>query len=717
MDVGPPLPAQQRGGLPTALLIFIMIWFIAGSDINQMTTTQYYDAVETAKHVQGNYSAWLSGNESDFKQDVVPPSVDSLVQVILPSAAPIVDVAHSSYWRNTTGFWNGTAQFYNLSSPAESLPQTWAPFAKHFASEVNQTEAQDHLGKWHWDKIQTTSFRINDVKAVGFDDLQIVSGHLDLEQSADILKFQFDGVHIPSIGAIYALLNPNGYSPDIRQLSGLVPTNWSNATAHAVDKQLRDHLAKLKQDFLLGSGTDSDGDSANMSDNTETTCSFSFYANIAPSSIGIDLMAEVEAELRTPTGISTAFAPELRMDGVMISQKCAVMVQLKNVKGIRADQFWRRVSSYAGFATLLYLGMLVLLVRQMESTRTPAGISSVSRWPFVFQSIMDSFSFTSHSMFGVLTQNKASMTMLVPGFLACILALMFEVRFTSLIHRIQAPEDALAITPPPPPPTTATPTGTVSAQPATSPPTSPLVRLRRILNAMTDPDTKFWIILLFLFIFILQMTLSTSFLLVTVTLLHSLWVPQIIRNVKRGTRKALSKRYVVGTSFLRALLMLYIFAYPDNIVFIEANSAVYLLIAWLAFQVLVLIGQEYLGASFFIPKGWVKEPNVYVYHPILPLPDPEAPEQSLGDCSICMEPILIDGGLGGGSEKDHQETASSMFGGAVAGAGSGSSLLGRGMRRHYAFTPCSHIMHTACLEQWMRVKSVCPSCRTPLPPL
>ncbi|KAG8854026.1 hypothetical protein FRB96_007889 [Tulasnella sp. 330] len=643
-------------------------------------------------------------------KDVVPRSVDALVRIILPFPAPIMDGARSSYWRNITGFWNGTAQFCNLSStPTETLPKIWAPLAEQLAAEVNQTEARDHLGTWRWDKIQTTSFRINDVKATGFDDLQTVSGHLDLEQATDILKFQFDGVHIPSIGAVYALMNPNGYSPDVRQLSGLVPEGWRNATAHAVDKQLRDHVAKLSQDLFFGGGIESNSEVANTDDSTDPTCTFSLYANIASSAIDTDAMAEVEAELRTPTGMSTAIAPRLRMDGVMISHRCAAMVRLNDITGLRADQFWRRVSSYAGFASLLYLGMLTLLVRQMESTRTPAGISGVSRWPFVFQSIMDSFSATSHAMFGVLTQNRASMSMLAPGFLACILALMFEVRFTSLIHRIQAPEDALALTPPPTPPTPATAAGGTVSPTGTTPSattrTPRFLGLQRLLNSMTDPDTKFWIILLFLFIFILQMTLSASFLLVTVTLLHSLWVPQIVRNVKRGTRKALDKRYVVGTN---------IFAYPENIVFIEANRAVYLLLAWLAFQVLVLIGQEYFGASFFIPKGWVKEPDIYDYHPILPLPDPEAPEQSLGDCSICMEPILIDGGLGvPTSEKDHG--SSSMFG--SAGGGTRTSLLGRGMRRHYAFTPCSHIMHTTCLEKWMRVKSVCPSCRTPLPPL
>lgn len=52
-------------------------------------------------------------------------------------------------------------------------------------------------------------------------------------------------------------------------------------------------------------------------------------------------------------------------------------------------------TSDAGLASLVYLGLLVLLVRQMETTRTPAGISPISRWSFIFQALMDSFAFTS----------------------------------------------------------------------------------------------------------------------------------------------------------------------------------------------------------------------------------------------------------------------------------------------------------------------------------
>lgn len=39
------------------------------------------------------------------------------------------------------------------------------------------------------------------------------------------------------------------------------------------------------------------------------------------------------------------------------------------------------------------------------------------------------------------------------------------------------------------------------------------------------------------------------------------------------------------------------------------------------------------------------------------------------------------------------------------------------VRRARATTPCRHVVHTECLEQWISVKAACPVCRQSLPPL
>lgn len=108
-------------------------------------------------------------------QDAVPPPVESLVRTLLPPMVPVDDPLRSSHWQNVTGFWNGSATFYNLSAPPSSLPSLWAPLAEEIAQSINQTEAREDLGAWSWDGIETTSFRINDVVALGFDEIQSVS--------------------------------------------------------------------------------------------------------------------------------------------------------------------------------------------------------------------------------------------------------------------------------------------------------------------------------------------------------------------------------------------------------------------------------------------------------------------------------------------------------------------------------------------------------------
>lgn len=49
----------------------------------------------------------------------------------------------------------------------------------------------------------------------------------------------------------------------------------------------------------------------------------------------------------------------------------------------------------AGYAFVLYLGLLVLLMRQMESPsgRTPSGVSRISRWTMIIQAVADGISF------------------------------------------------------------------------------------------------------------------------------------------------------------------------------------------------------------------------------------------------------------------------------------------------------------------------------------
>lgn len=80
--------------------------------------------------------------------------------------------------------------------------------------------------------------------------------------------------------------------------------------------------------------------------------------------------------------------------------------------------------------------------------------------------------------------------------------------------------------------------------------------------------------------------------------------------------------------------------------------------------------------------------ETYNYHPLIPLPDPEAPEQSLGDCAICMDAILVDPAL--------RQRPDEKGDGLARRTG---SLFVQSARKSYSLAPCHHLFHTACLER------------------
>lgn len=74
--------------------------------------------------------------------------------------------------------------------------------------------------------------------------------------------------------------------------------------------------------------------------------------------------------------------------------------------------------------------------------------------------------------------------------------------------------------------------------------------------------------------------------------------------------------------------------------------------------------------------------DVYNYHPPMPLPDPEAPEQTLGDCSICMEVIEVDSSLK--QNPDEKSEARGL-------ARHTTSLWAQSARKSYSLAPCHHL--------------------------
>ncbi|CAE6462228.1 unnamed protein product [Rhizoctonia solani] len=695
-------PNQARSSITSILLISIVLFLLSGDDPS--VQAQQEDTLQSLEYQKSNYTAWLNGTASNFTLEDTTNITSPIVNALLPARLPIDD-SKESYFINTTGFVNGPATFFNLSDSSSFSNYTWNwnKTVGPLVSGLNYTKVNASLGDFNWTGIDKIAGNVRELRINQSTPYSFLAGHIDFVNSKDdvLVNYQLEGIHFFEDGSIYGLMEPRGFEPDLRQLIPLVPASLQNITSYAIKDEIDRQILVLK-DRIKNSGGGQAEDK-----NSVTTCSFQLYSQIKAADFPVYLMQELESETEDPTGLRTVSRPPLKLNGLILSPDCAVALTFKDAVGMQATIFWQKATLYSFVASICYFVILKLIVRQMETSRTPSSIAKISRWTFALQAIADAYSFVGHVTVGIVSESRSSLSIIAPGFLAATLFLVFEVRFSMLIHQIQGPEDAVMRAPITPAPNAAptsdeAETPLLADQPTVTPtppqtnaPPGWMVRIRRIAEAarsfvdnMTDPDSKFWIMILFAFLFLVQITVSPRLVLYAIGALYSFWVPQIIRNVKRGTRKALQKRYVIGTTLCRLFFPLYIFLCPGNVLFAERQPWIWLVAGWALLQCTVLVGQEYLGPSFFLPKGLV-EIELYDWHPPIARPDAEAPNRSLGDCAICMDDILLDSPDANGGAKE------------------GASLLagvGMGPKCVYAIAPCQHMFHTKCLEQWLAIK-------------
>ena len=86
-------------------------------------------------------------------------------------------------------------------------------------------------------------------------------------------------------------------------------------------------------------------------------------------------------------------------------------------------------------------------------------------------------------------------------------------------------------------------------------------------------------------------------------LMYSFWIPQIVTNVIRDTRKPLHPQYILGMTATRVAIPLYIFGCPSNFMRIEPDKKWCIAVTiFMGIQAAVLLLQHYLGSRCFIPR-------------------------------------------------------------------------------------------------------------------
>ncbi|KAJ4845602.1 Transmembrane E3 ubiquitin-protein ligase fly2 [Turnera subulata] len=313
---------------------------------------------------------------------------------------------------------------------------------------------------------------------------------------------------------------------------------------------------------------------------------------------------------------------------------------LLNATSVNIEVYYNKAVNYTLMVTFVSFLQILLLIRQMEHSNTQSGAAKVSILMIGQQAIMDAYLCLLHLTAGILVESLFN-AFATAAFFKFVVFSIFEMRYLLAIWKASRPMN--------------------SGEGWES--------MRRELSVLYS---RFYGILLG---GILVMYEFHDFLRPILLLMYSFWIPQIITNVIRDSRKPLHPHYIMGMTVTRLAVPLYIFGCPNNFMRIEPDKSWCICLAvFMGIQASILVLQHYLGSRWFIPRQIL--PEKYSYYRRF-----DHGTNHAVDCVICMTAIELT-----------QRSNDCMV------------------------TPCDHFFHSGCLQRWMDIKMECPTCRRPLPP-
>ena len=250
---------------------------------------------------------------------------------------------------------------------------------------------------------------------------------------------------------------------------------------------------------------------------------------------------------------------------------------------------------------------------------------------------------------------------------------------------------------------------------------------------------SFYMVMLFTFIFVMKCYYSPPFILFTIIIT---WIPQIIYNVKNNNKVSFPLIYYIDVVLNRLFPSFYFNCFKGNFLKISTNKNIVIIsIIILISFTLILYCQYIFGPKYFLP----------CMNEILPEFDMYKNEKELRkiikdvdnmDCLICLLPIIIKNGEQqiissyNTNSANYNETENLVIN--VKGyfekinnknicfsyekfkkkiIGDESKIWNfheyhkNNYDKKYMVTPCKHVFHTECLEEWFKMKKECPKCR------
>lgn len=448
-------------------------------------------------------------------------------------------------------------------------------------------------------------------------------------------------------------------------------------------------------------------------------------------------LEDIDEELMNPSGRPIPqLIPQIEVKNALLySPDCGLMINLKpdtRLQGNKVEVTDNQFKKVLIVFLILVLTQLFIFIRQIKETTTPGQLSNISTTTLSIIGFQDSLIALLFLLISTLTESLYLLfsCVAVISFITCG---VFEMRFIVSVMVNQGNErgttwwevlrgsvsrnetgnshnDGDGTT---------TDTNDLPA-PVTAAPMPGANDEARYSNGLFASGFSLTIIATFFILNVLTWRLKYRQIFEYVGLLtiSSYWIPQFLRNTLKNRRKAFSWEFVLGTSLIRLLPIWYLCLYTQNPLRHHYDPMMAIIITlWYALQIGLLCLQQILGPRFWLNEKWL--PKAYDYHPFLNISDlengfasdilsniraqNEDPAKSdvitcKVDCTICMNEIELPIGVSAESKKPKQHGDKS-----------------RGQL--YMITPCRHIFHTDCLEDWMKYKLQCPVCRNALPPI
>ena len=249
----------------------------------------------------------------------------------------------------------------------------------------------------------------------------------------------------------------------------------------------------------------------------------------------------------------------------------------------------------------------------------------------------------------------------------------------------------------------------------------------------------FYIILLFSFIYGMRFFYSPYFIFFSFIFT---WLPQIIFNIYNKNRVSFPIIYIISVILNRIFPSFYFNIIENNFMRIPNNQKIEIInISILFLLTLILYSQTLFGPRWFLPMLQVEEYNFYIDEKDLRILKKDVNNL---ECLICLNPIIenkiinniinYNNGMGFNetdnlvievndnslnySENDKKSFRFCKFKYKNRCYGENSIFLNfhefskNIMNKPYMITPCLHVFHSECLEEWFKMKKECPNCRT-----